>query len=363
MQSRMTGRTAVPLLAALIGLLGARGAMAQRGTEVVPENTVVKVRLTERVTSNNARVGDRISAVVTNDDRSGFPEQTRVEGRITEVQRATNNRPGVIDMEFNRVVLPDGHAIPVDGELASLSEEDVRQSDDGRILSRRGGDSDRFDPKWVGYGAGAGAVLATIFGENFLQGALLGGLGGAIYGYLNRDRDRGEFREVTLQEGTTFGVRLNDRVAFRDQGNYRYGFRPGRNAERVAGVRQDFRYGTPTVRINGRDIRFGNEQPFTLNGVLYVPLRPVAQEAGLRFNHQRGDDNFLLRTLDGPVRGTVGEFDVRGRGAQDLNGSLINTPISINGEIFVPVGFLSRVGELNATWNREDLRLDLETNR
>lgn len=355
---------AVPLLALLAGVIGASGAMAQRGgTETVPENTVVKVRLEQRVSSRDARVGDRVTAVVTDDDRSGFPAQTRVEGRITEVQRAGDDRPGILNMEFNRVVLPGGQAVRIKGQLASLAEEDIRETEDGRIVSRRSGGGDRFDLKWVGYGAGAGAVLATIFGENFLQGALLGGLGGAIYGYLNRDRDRGSFREVTLDEGTTFGVRLNERVTFRDRDDYRYGFRPGRDVERVAGTRQSYRYGTPTVRYNGREIRFKDAQPMLLNGTVYVPLRPVAEEAGMQFTHRRGEDNFVLRTQDGPIRGTVGEVEVRGRRTQGADETTIDSPISINGEVYVPVSFLSRIAELNATWNRQDLRLDLQSNR
>ncbi|MGV3721417.1 MAG: stalk domain-containing protein [Actinomycetota bacterium] len=364
--SKLIGKTAAPLAVALGCVLSANPALAQRGAEAtIPANTIIKAELQERVTSRDARVGDRIMARVASDDRSGLPEGTRIEGRIAEVQRASDSRPGIIDMDFTRVVLPDGQSASVRGSLASLSEEDIRQTADGRIQSRRRSSGDKFEPKWVGYGAGAGAVLATIFGENFLQGALLGGLGGAVYGYLNKDKggDRDQFREVTLDEGTPFGIRLDDRLAFREQGSYRYGFRPGRDVERVAGTRQNFRYGTPTVRLNGRDVRFTDAQPMTLNGLLYVPLRPIAEQAGMQFNHRLGNDNFVLRTQSGPIRGTVGETDLNGRGANDATDTLTNAPLSINGEIFVPVGFLSRVGELRANWNRQALRLDLESGR
>lgn len=362
----MIGKSAGPLVAALGCVLGANAAHAQRGAEVaIPANTIIRVKLQERLTSRNARVGDRVTATVDADDRSGLPEGARIEGRVSEVQRASDSRPGIIDMDFTRVVLPDGQSATLRGNLASLSEENIRQTADGRIQSRRRGSGEKLDPKWVGYGAGAGAVLATIFGESFLQGALLGGLGGAVYGYLNKGKggDRGEFREVTLDEGTPFGIRLADRVAFRERDSYRYGFRPGRDVERVAGTRQNFRYGTPTVRLNGREIRFTGAQPMTLNGTLYVPLRPVAEEAGLRFNHQTGNDNFVLRTQSGPIRGTVGDPNLDGRGTIDVNDTLTSAPISINGEIFVPIGFLSRVGDLRANWNRQDLRLDLESDR
>lgn len=377
MSSRMMGRSVVPVLVALVGLTGAQGASAQRNippvrdvraardSVTIPAETVIKVRLNDRLNSRNAQVGDRFTAVVDDGDRSGFPDGTRFEGVVSEAQRSNDNRPGVIDMDFRQAVLPDGRKVPINGQLASLSEEDVRRSADGRILSRRGGSSSKFDPKWVGYGAAGGAVLGEILGSNFLKGALLGGVGGAIYGYLNRDKEKGEFRDVTLDEGTTFGVRLTDRVAFQDGNNYRYSYRPGRDNpnERVAGRRETFRYGTPTVRLNGRDLRFTDLQPMMLNGVLYVPLRPVAQEANLRFTHERGDDNFSLQTATGPVRGTVGEVDLDGRAVRDANETLTNAPLSVNGEIYVPVGFLSRVGDLRANWNRRDLRLDLDSSR
>ena len=377
MKSRMIGRSVAPLLVGLLALTGAQNASAQRNTlptrearaaresVVIPADTVIKVRLNERLTSRNAQVGDRFTAVVDDGDRSGFPDGTRFEGVVSEAQKSSDNRPGVLDMDFRQAILPDGRKVSINGQLASLSEEDVRRSSDGRILSRRSGSSSKFDPKWVGYGAAGGAVLGTIFGTNFLKGALLGGVGGAIYGYLNRDKGKGGFHDVSLNEGTSFGVRLADRVAFQDGTDYQYSYRPGRDNlnERVAGRRETFRYGTPTVRLNGRDLRFTDLQPMLLNGVLYVPLRPIAQEANLRFTHERGDDSFTLQSTTGPVRGTVGEVDLDGRGVRNADETLTNAPLSVNGEIYVPVSFLSRVGDLRANWNRQDLRLDLDSER
>lgn len=376
MISRKMGRSVVPMLVTVMGLTSVSGAYAQRNTPParealsnrggveIPADTVVKVRLNDKLNSRDARVGDRFTVDVMDDDQSGFPDGTRLEGVVSEAQRSNDNRPGVLDMDFRQAVLPDGRKVPIRGQLSGLSEEDIRRGADGRIRSRHSSSS-KFNPKWVGYGAAGGAVLGEIFGSNFLKGALLGGLGGAVYGYLNRDKDKGEFRDVSLNEGTEFGVRLSDRVAFQEETNYRYHFRPGRDNynERVAGRRETFRYGTPTVRLNGRDVRFGDLQPMMLNGVLYVPLRPVAEQANLDFNHQRGDDTFTLRTSNGPVRGTVGEVDLDGRGSRTSDEPLANAPLSVNGEIYVPVSFLSRVSDLRANWNRQDLRLDLDSMR
>ncbi|MCC2672528.1 MAG: Copper amine oxidase N-terminal domain [Armatimonadetes bacterium] len=370
MNSQCRRGTAIPVLIAVLGLTGARGALAQRDSIDIPEDTVIRVKLADDVSSVDSRVGDRILARVTSTDRSGFPDGTRIEGQITEVQRSTDKRPGVVDMDFRRAVLPDGRTISIDGRLASLSEEDIRRGSDGRVLARRNGSGSKFEPKWVGYGAGAGAVLATVFGSSFLKGALLGGLGGAVYGYLNRDKDRRDFRDVTLDEGTEFGVRLRDRVAFEDRDNYRYTFRPGDPDERVLGDREERVFGdrepirrTPTVRLNGRALRFDDARPQTVNGTLFVPLSAIAREANLRYSRNEDDDTFVVQTRNGPVRGRIGEVELSGRGVRDQESTLLEAPMRLNGEVYVPVDFLTQVMELRANWNRQGGRLDLETYR
>jgi hypothetical protein len=361
-------RVAAPALAALCMLGSAPRAMAQSTT--VPEDTVVRVRLDETLDSKTARINDRVTATVANNDRSGFPEGTKFEGRITDAQRSSKDQPGVLGMDFKTAILPDGQRVAIDGSLTGLTEEDVRRSSDGRMTSRKRGGGSKMDLKWVGYGAAGGAVLGTLFGGNLLKGALLGGLGGAVYGYLNKDKNKGEFRDVSLSQGTEFGVQLNRRVAFNERGNYRYGYRPAEfdedryysdrtYRERVLGERDEARFGDVTVRMNGRNVNFANSRPMHVNGILYVPLSEVAQAGNLRFNHVRGDESFVLRTRNGNIRGTAGETRLSGRGSEDLN--LTQAPISINGEIYVPAEFLTRVGDMRANWDRRTMRLDLET--
>jgi hypothetical protein len=182
---------------------------------VIPANTVVEVTLDEEISSKTARVGDRITATLDRDDRSRFPEGTRFEGRITEAEPASKDRPGVIDASFDEAVLPDGRSIRIDGSLAGLDGKSIRRTADGRLESRKSGKS-KFDWKWVGVGAGAGAILGGIFGDDdWLKGALLGSVGGAVYAYLNKgkDVDKRERHDVVLREGSKFGVLLDRQVA------------------------------------------------------------------------------------------------------------------------------------------------------
>ena len=119
MQARDTMRVTLPILLAALSVAGAPPSAAQVGGRgdrvvvpanrvVVPAETVVRVRLDDRLSSRTATVGDRFTATIDPDDRSGFPIGTRFEGAVTDVQKASADQPGTIGMRFRRVVLPDG---------------------------------------------------------------------------------------------------------------------------------------------------------------------------------------------------------------------------------------------------------------
>src|SRR5687768_9077772 len=99
-----------PLLAASF-VLAAPPAAAQRG-DAIPADTVVRARLDETLSSRSSRIGERVTATVVDEDRSGFPIGTKLEGTVTEVQRASADRPGVLDMDFRSAILPDGRRVP-----------------------------------------------------------------------------------------------------------------------------------------------------------------------------------------------------------------------------------------------------------
>jgi hypothetical protein len=372
----------LPVALAVIGLVGVRPAAAQRDTVSIPADTVVRVKLDDPLSSRTTREGDTFAAIADNDDTSGFPEGTRFQGVVTEVRRKTSNQPGVLDFEFRRAYLPDGRRVDIDGQLASLEYDDIRRTDDGRIEARSRRGSDKFDLKWVGYGAAAGAVLSTIFGGNLLKGGLLGGLGGAVYGYLNRDKGGSsrDFKDVSLERGKEFGIRMLDRVAFDYQGGSRYGYNGTyRNSDyrngtyrdgsygtdrdyrysddrysddtryrddRVLGDRGEYRTSSAVVRVNGREVRFGQARPVTVNGTLYVPLAAIADAANWRFTHRAGERDFVLYTDDRTIRGTTSTSSA--------------SPMLISREVYVPASYLSRSVGMRTGWNRSSETLDLD---
>ena len=361
--ARFTGRrSAAPLLAVLACSLSLGVAWAQRGGDV-PEETILQARLAEKLSTRDARVGQRFEAVLSPKDRSGLPEGTRFEGVITESRRPTDKEPGVLDMEFRRVLLPDQKTVAFRGYLASLGADDARRTVDGRYVSKKSGS--KISTKWIGYGAAGGAVLGTLLGGGLLKGALLGGLGGAVAGYLGRDRG-GSFKEVDLAQGAEFGIRVDQRVSFTDSPRYRYA--SDRNVDDAqpaprpdpAGVRAGGARGGRGVdaSLNGRPLTFNGPQPLTINGELFVPLAPVARAATLRFD-QRDEESFHLTTDRGVARCLAGDTQVAIRGERPI--TLNSAPLSIDGEIYVTTEFLSQVTEMTVNWNRTSRRLTLET--
>jgi hypothetical protein len=202
-------RTALPLLFSALALMGAHSAVAQnRGRNIVPADTVVRLKLDTALNSHNAQRGDTFAAVLAGDDRSGFPEGTRFQGVVREVQRRTKEKPGMLDIQIQSAYAPGGSKTAMSGRLASLEGDDVRQMKNGRLQARKGSKS-KMDWKWAGYGAGAGAIVSAVTGGKALKGALIGGLGGAAYSYLSRNKGgKDTFRDVDLPRGTEFGMRV-----------------------------------------------------------------------------------------------------------------------------------------------------------
>jgi hypothetical protein len=402
MDSMRSTRAAAPALAAVIALTTAAPAFAQ-STRDIPADTVVRVRLDEPLSSKTARQSQQFSTTVTPEDRSGFPEGTRLIGTVTEAQPNSKDRPGVLGMKFRTAILPGGARVPINGHLASTREEDLRRADDGRILARRSKDS-KFDLKWVGYGAGAGAILSAVLGGDFLDGALLGALGGAAYGYFKKEKAAKQHSDVFLSKGTVFGVRVYDRVAFRHDPKYRYASaaakppvrtadferdrrverelerdedfpraereprelpsEPQRRRERIEDARErpaDLDEVDPVVRVNGRLVDFGRVGPRTIGGTLYVPLRAVAEEAGFEVDNAPGERTFSIETESGRIRGQEGDRTLTWQ--DGFTERLADAPLLIGGEIFVPAEYFSRAAAMRVDWDRSRGELTLERSR
>ncbi|HYV03329.1 MAG TPA: hypothetical protein VFB82_02015, partial [Blastocatellia bacterium] len=102
-------------------------ALGQRSV-TVPVGTVVSLRMDTALSSDTSRVGDRFTATVFRsaavDGRVVIPENAKVEGHVTgatPVERG--GRTATLAVAFDRMVLPAGNSVQIDGTLTSLNED------------------------------------------------------------------------------------------------------------------------------------------------------------------------------------------------------------------------------------------------
>ena len=159
----------------------------------VPSDAVLGLQIERTVSSELARVEDKVDARVTRDvrvtDRIAIPAGSTVRGSVTEVDRGGRMKGKArLAIRFHTIVLADGT------QVALKTDPVVREGESP------GGES----AAKVGGAAIGGAILGAILGGG--KGAAIGGAVGAGAGTaaaMTNDRSR-----ATLTAGTTVTVRM-----------------------------------------------------------------------------------------------------------------------------------------------------------
>ena len=115
------------------------------------------------------------------------------------------------------------------------------------------------------------------------------------------------------------------------------------------------------VRLNGRQMSFGDEQRRSIEGTPFVALERIATATGMRLIFRRGEETFVLETPDGNADGRIGSRKVFLRDRESLE--LREAPLTVNGALFVTPEFLRRVAQMRVDWNPDNRELALESNR
>jgi hypothetical protein len=179
-----------------------------RSQNLLPTGTVMPVRLDTSLGSREKSAGDRFTATVENGaDDAGLPQGTQFEGVVREAIPSRDGKPGVLDVDFRRVIFPDGAARTIQASVSGLDNKSVVRTS-GRLQARSRTGNNRM--KWIGIGAGAGLLISTLTKGNALVDSLLGAGAGFLYNELQR-KGAGN---VELSSGTQMGVRLDQRLAF-----------------------------------------------------------------------------------------------------------------------------------------------------
>lgn len=175
----------------------------------ISSGTVIPVTLDERLSSNENRAGDRFTATVENGrDNAGLPDGTKFEGVVREAVPSRNGKPGVLDVDFTRIIFPNGTERTIEASLNTLDSKGVSRDSSGRLSAKSRSGDERL--KWVGIGAGAGLLISTLTKGNTLVDTILG----AGAGYLYNEVQRKGAGNVDLKSGSEFGVRMDRQFAF-----------------------------------------------------------------------------------------------------------------------------------------------------
>jgi hypothetical protein len=178
---------------------------------IIEDGTVIPVVLDRELSSADSRVGDKFTASLrSTGSYSGLPAGTKVEGRVVTAKEKEGRNPGMLELDFERVILPDGRTIAMDGSLIDLDNNSVERRADGTYVAKAARRDDRL--VYAGYGAGAGLIVGLLT-KKPLEGAVLGGVLGYLYGELQRSNQQAA--DVRLRTGTEFGVRLDRDLVWR----------------------------------------------------------------------------------------------------------------------------------------------------
>ena len=190
------------LLIAPLGLTAP--SFAQAGSDIqmpkreVPSGTPVKVKLLRDISSNSAETGDHVKVEVANDDSSGLPTGTVLNGVITSVRSATPSSPGVLFVRFGT------------GTGGSSSSYNLAT---GQFTGRKQS-SDKSN--YTSIGAGAGALLG--FARKRKLGDALGGalLGGGA-GYAANAAQKHAASDIDLKSGSEVTITTTHPVTLQTQ--------------------------------------------------------------------------------------------------------------------------------------------------
>jgi hypothetical protein len=200
----------VPSLATASGFLLAVVVMvsapllASTANFAVPDDTALRIRLDDTLTSADSKVGDPFSATVVD---QGEYRNARVYGHVAQIDMSGRVKGHTsMLLRFDRLVMPDGRRSSIQAEIIELYHAPSGEKVDVEGAIESGGRG-RKSIEHTAIGAGAGALLGGIFGggKGAGIGSIIGGVGGlgttAFHGH----------QKITLNSGQEVLIRVTGR--------------------------------------------------------------------------------------------------------------------------------------------------------
>jgi peptidoglycan hydrolase-like protein with peptidoglycan-binding domain len=188
---------------AAVGLcLLAAAALSAQTRVSLPAGSVILVRTDQALESNSAQVGNTfVTTVVDPVSVNGYtliPANSRIRGIVSYVQAANRQRSGVMQVNFDRLILPNNTSYTIVGKLTSTDSTERRQIEA------------RSDPRvvLVGGRGGIGAMIAGASSTTSSSSSILAALGNML----------SEGMDVSVPAGTQLAVQLVQAVTLVGQG-------------------------------------------------------------------------------------------------------------------------------------------------
>jgi peptidoglycan hydrolase-like protein with peptidoglycan-binding domain len=169
---------------------------------VLPEGSVIIVRTSSPLESSTAKPGQTFETVVVDtvriDNYTAIPAGSRIRGVVTIAQAASRERSGVMEVNFDRLTLPDGRAYTFAGKLTSTDAAERRQIEsdpNARVVL-------------VGSRSGVGAAIAGAGSDRSPVSGVLAALGSLL----------SEGRDVRVAAGTPLAVQLEEGLVLSRRG-------------------------------------------------------------------------------------------------------------------------------------------------
>lgn len=320
----------------------------------LPLGTVIPVRLDDPLNSNSASQGDKFTAtVIRGSDDAGLPQGTRLEGIVREATPSDGGHAGSLDVDFRRIVFPDGSAQAITASLYSLSGKALKRGD-GRLIATADKGKDRL--KFIGIGAGAGLLLGTVTKQNSILSTLLGAGAGYLYNEVGNKPKPGD---VNLKQGQEFGVRLDRELAF-NVATRRYYRQTGDSQQTYTSDREGASGYADHVRVKVNDerVRFNtNNRPYIRDGAVFVPLAVMGNAANFDFRYDSPSRTIYARNDEVKV--------LLGSKTALVNGRRRSLPTAAeqrNGVTFVPLQFIAWAADGTVGYDEASGTVNITTN-
>jgi hypothetical protein len=187
----------------LVMVMSAR-LIASTANFAVPDDTALRIRLDDTLTTVDSKVGDPFSATVVD---QGEYRNARVYGHVAKIEMSGKIKGHTsMALRFDRLVMPDGRRAPIHAEIVELYHAPSGEKVDVEGAIESGGRG-RKTVEHTAIGAGAGALLGGIFGggKGAGIGSIIGGVGGlgttAFHGH----------QKITLDSGQEILIRITGR--------------------------------------------------------------------------------------------------------------------------------------------------------